>query len=89
MELERAYVSALASISKMLSPSCLPLMHFWSLCTVFDATEAAGMSSREEVILLSVLESEIGRVSLGSRMNSLLWSLSLVPLGGNNKSAWL
>ena len=65
VELVRAKVSALASMSMILSAICRCLMQDWWLETWSFATCEAGMSSNADVVLLSVLESEIGRVSFG------------------------
>ncbi len=59
---------ALASISSMLSAICLPFMHDCAVETVSLESCVAGMLYSEEVILLSVFDSEIGRVSLGCRV---------------------
>ncbi len=63
--LESANVSALASMSRILSAICRCLRQVWWLDTVLLATLDAGMSRSVEVILLSVLESDIGLVFLG------------------------
>ena len=68
LELVSAKVSALASMSMILSDICRCLIQVWCLETWSLATCDAGMSSNADVVLLSVLESEIGRVSFGYRL---------------------
>ena len=68
MVLVSAYVSAWASMSMMLSAICRCLIQDWWLETWLLATCDAGMSSSADMVLLSVLDSEIGRVSFGRRL---------------------
>ena len=89
MALLSAYVRALASMSTMLSRIWRFLTHDWCLETSWDATCEAAMSNRLEMVLLSVLESDIGRVSFGYRWHVLLWSSCCLPFGGKSNSEWL
>ncbi len=59
-------------------------MHACSVDVVVCATWVAGMLSSPEIVLLSVLESEIGRVFCGCRVKLSSLSLLSLPFGGNS-----
>ena len=84
-----ANVSALDSMSMMLSPICLPSRQACSADTVFCAICVAVWLKRVEVVLLSVFEREIGRVSFGFLLYVSSLSAGSLPLGGKRSSATL